>query len=68
MTFLNKASLIETLLKIPNDVKVVIDQSEAKFLANDIVESIEDFKIRAIDKNIQIEIITPKKVEYERDL
>ncbi|MNU73035.1 Bicarbonate transporter BicA [compost metagenome] len=68
MTFLNKASLIETLLKIPNGVRVIIDQSEAKFLANDIVESIEDFKIRAVDKKIQIEIITPKKAEYERDL
>lgn len=63
MTFLNKASLIETLLKIPNNVKVIIDESQAKFLANDIVESIEDFKIRAKDKNIQIEIITPQKLE-----
>ncbi|WP_343637586.1 SulP family inorganic anion transporter [Fluviicola sp.] len=63
MTFLNKASLIETLLKIPNGVKVIIDESQAKFLAHDIVESIEDFKIRAKDKNIEIEIITPKKLE-----
>ncbi|TSJ41691.1 SulP family inorganic anion transporter [Fluviicola chungangensis] len=63
MTFLNKASLIETLLKIPNNVKVIIDESQAKFLANDIIESIEDFKIRAKDKNIQIEIITPQKLE-----
>lgn len=61
MTFLNKASLIETLLKIPDNVKVIIDQSEAKFLAHDIIESIEDFKIRAVDKNIEIEIITPNK-------
>jgi MFS superfamily sulfate permease-like transporter len=68
MTFLNKASLIETLLKIPNGVKVVIDQSEAKFLANDIIESIEDFKIRAVDKNIEIEIITPKETEDERNI
>ena len=68
MTFLNKASLIETLLKIPNGVKVVIDESKAKFLANDIIESIEDFKIRAKDKNIEIEIITPNELEYERDL
>ncbi|WP_341903180.1 SulP family inorganic anion transporter [Fluviicola taffensis] len=68
MTFLNKASLIETLLKIPNNVKVIIDESEAKFLANDIIESIEDFKIRAKDKNIEIEIITPNELEYERDL
>lgn len=68
MTFLNKASLIETLLKIPNNVKVIIDESEAKFLANDIIESIEDFKIRAKDKNIEIEIIKPKELEHERDI
>ncbi len=68
MTFLNKASLIETLLKIPDGVKVIIDESEAKFLANDIIESIEDFKIRAKDKNIEIEIITPNELEYERDI
>lgn len=68
MTFLNKASLIETLLKIPNGVKVIIDESEAKFLANDIIESIEDFKIRAKDKNIEIEIITPNELEHERDI
>ena len=68
MTFLNKASLIETLLKIPNNAKVIIDQTEAKFVANDILESIEDFKIRAIDKNIEIEIITPKETEDERNI
>ncbi|AEA43136.1 SulP family inorganic anion transporter [Fluviicola taffensis] len=68
MTFLNKASLIETLLKIPNNVKVIIDESKAKFIANDIIESIEDFKIRAQDKNIEIEIITPKESKYERDI
>lgn len=63
MTFLNKASMIETLLKIPDGVKVIIDESQAKFLAHDIIESIEDFKIRAKDKNIEIEIVTPKKLE-----
>lgn len=68
MTFLNKASLIETLLKIPNNVKVIIDESKAKFLANDIIESIEDFKIRAKDKNIEIEIIKPNELEYERNI
>lgn len=59
MTFLNKASLIETLMKIPNNVKVVIDQRDVKYLAHDIEESIEDFMIRAKDKNIEIEILTP---------
>jgi MFS superfamily sulfate permease-like transporter len=59
MTFLNKASLLKTLTNIPNNVKVTIDQRDVKHLAHDIVESIEDFKIRAKDKNIEIEILTP---------
>ncbi|MNK09736.1 C4-dicarboxylic acid transporter DauA [compost metagenome] len=68
MTFLNKASLIETLLKIPNNVKVIIDQSDAKLMAPDIIESIEDFKIRAKDKNIEIEIITANEIKDERNI
>ncbi|WP_294672386.1 SulP family inorganic anion transporter [uncultured Fluviicola sp.] len=59
MTFLNKASLLKTLTNIPNNVKVTIDQRDVKHLAHDIMESIEDFKIRAKDKNIEIEILTP---------
>lgn len=61
MTFLNKASLTETLMKIPNNVKVIIDNRNVKYLAYDIIESIEDFKIRAKDKNIEIQIIEPKE-------
>lgn len=60
MTFLNKASLVKTLFNIPDNVKVIIDESEAKYLSHDIVESIDDFRVRAEDKNIQLEIISPK--------
>ena len=59
MTFLNKASLLKTLTNIPDNATVTIDQREVKQLAHDIVDSIEDFKIRAKDKNIHIEILTP---------
>lgn len=59
MTFLNKASLLKTLNNLPNNVKVTIDQREVKHLAHDIMESIEDFKVRAKDKNIEIEILKP---------
>ena len=59
MTFLNKASLMETLMKIPGGVTVIIDERNVKYLAHDIIESIEDFKFRAKEKNITIQIITP---------
>ncbi len=59
MTFLNKASLLKTMMSIPDNVKVIIDQRDVKLLAHDISESIEDFIVRAKDKNIEIEILTP---------
>lgn len=59
MTFLNKASLTSTLMKIPNDVTVIFDERTVKYLAPDIVDSIEDFKIRALLKNIKVEILPP---------
>jgi len=62
MTFLNKASLLKTLTNIPNNVKVIIDQREVKYLAYDITESIDDFIVRAKDKNIEIEILSPKAI------
>lgn len=60
MTFLNKASLTATLLKIPENVTVIFDESSVKYLAYDIIESIEDFKIRAKSKNILVEVIPQK--------
>jgi carbonic anhydrase len=57
VSFLNKASILYKLSKIPKNAHVVIDGSKSKFIDDDIVEIIEDFKINAPSKNIKIEII-----------
>jgi SulP family sulfate permease len=55
MTFLNKASLQETLNNIPENSFVVIDKSRVVSMANDIQELLEDFYTRAKYENIEIE-------------
>ncbi len=57
VSFLNKASILYKLSKVPKNAHVVIDGSKAKYIDDDILEIIEDFKINAPSKNIKIEII-----------
>ncbi len=54
VSFLNKASILKTLKGIPNNSKVIIDDSKNKFLTYDVVEMISDFEISAENKNIKV--------------
>lgn len=56
MTFLNKASLTAELDSIQKGSKVVLDYSRVTHLSNDILEIIDEFKERAENENIHIEI------------
>lgn len=67
VSFLNKASIKETLWSIPHNTKVVIDASHADFIDDDILEIITNFKnIISKDKKIKANIIGLKK-HYELD-
>lgn len=57
VTFLNKASIQKSLAKIPNDCSVIIDASKTYFIHFDVIEIIEDFKISAENRNIELEVI-----------
>lgn len=57
VTFLNKASILKTLALIPSDSHLVIDASKNYFMHNDVKEIIEDFKTRAEESNIVLELI-----------
>ncbi|GAB4240412.1 MAG: hypothetical protein Tsb0034_16880 [Ekhidna sp.] len=57
LTFLSKASMIETVSHIPDNVTVVIDATRSHYIHPDIVEIIEDFKKNAEYRNIKIEAI-----------
>ena len=57
LTFLNKASIIETVSHLPDDSNVTIDASRSHFIHPDILEILEDFKKNAEYRNINLEII-----------
>ena len=57
VSFLNKASLQQLLLQIPNDSSVEIDARKTHFIHHDAKEIIEDFEISAKLRNINVSII-----------
>ena len=63
VSFLNKASIKETLWAVPEDGKVIIDASQSNFIDHDVLEVIEDFKQVAQERNIKLNIVGLSK-EY----
>lgn len=58
VSFLNKASIKNTLNKIPNNAHLVIDASATEYIDFDVLEVIQDFKNAIISqKNIQLDLI-----------
>ncbi|SNS41699.1 Sulfate permease, MFS superfamily [Ekhidna lutea] len=57
LTFLNKASIIETVSHLPDDSDITIDASRSHFIHPDIMEIFDDFRQNAEYRNIKLEII-----------
>ena len=57
VSFFNKASVIKELEEIPKNSKVIIDCTNSKSIAYDVVELIRDFRSNAKTKNIAVETI-----------
>ncbi len=57
VSFFNKASVIKELEKIPKNSKVIIDCTNSKSIAYDVVELIRDFRSNAKTKNITVETV-----------
>lgn len=67
VSFLNKASIKDTLWQVPNHSKVVIDATYSDFIDNDVLEIFEDYKNTvAKEKDIKLNIIGLKDV-YKLD-
>jgi carbonic anhydrase len=67
VSFLNKASLKETLWSLPKDSNVIIDAAYSEYIDNDVLELIKDFKETvSVEKNIKLNIIgLQEKYELE---
>lgn len=62
VSFLNKASIKNTLWSVPENANVIIDASYADFIDNDVLELFVDFKnVIAPERNIKLNIIGVKE-------
>lgn len=59
VTFLNKASILDTLTRIPDGSEVVLDTTETYYMHTDVKEVIEDFKISSKERGIHLTILAP---------
>lgn len=54
LTFLNKQQVIDTLEKIPEHSKILINGSKTVYIDHDILETLQEFVNNAHNKNIEI--------------
>jgi SulP family sulfate permease len=57
VSFFNKASILKTLNDIPRHSRVIIDYSNSKSIAHDVLEIIDDYESNARTKDIIVEKI-----------
>jgi len=57
VSFFNKASVLKVLDTISENSKVILDFSNSKAVAYDVVEMIKDYTVQAKYKNIQVETV-----------
>ncbi len=66
VSFLNKASIMNTLRNIPKGAHVVIDASKTRSIHLDVLEIIDDFRINAHERDIEVEMenLTVEQVHH----
>ena len=62
VSFLNKASIVRVLDELPASNRVVIDGSKSEYIDHDVLEAIQNFRVNAQDRNIEVVLIDVPEV------
>lgn len=62
VTFFNKGAILKELDSLPRDTFLEIDLMKTRYLDNDIIEILEDFILKAQERNIDIKLISKRGV------
>ena len=62
VTFFNKGAILKELDRLPRDTYLKIDLIKTRYLDNDIVEILEDFLLKAKERNIDIQLISKRGI------
>ena len=61
VTFFNKGAILKELDRLPENSFLELDVSKTRYLDNDIIEILEDFSIKAKERNINIKLISERR-------
>jgi len=62
VTFFNKGAILKELDNLPRDTYLELDILKTRYLDYDIVEILEDFRLKASERNIDIKLISKRGV------
>lgn len=62
VTFFNKGAILKELDRIERDTYLELDVTKTKYLDYDIIEILEDFAVKAKERNIAITLISEKGI------
>ncbi len=62
VTFFNKGAILKELDSLPVDTYLELNILNTRYLDNDIIEILEDFSIKAKDRNIDIKLVSKRGV------
>jgi len=57
VSFLNKATIKTALWDIPANSKVLIDASNADYIDEDVLETIQDYRVAASERNVLLNVV-----------
>nr|WP_298792444.1 SulP family inorganic anion transporter [uncultured Allomuricauda sp.] len=63
VTFFNKGAILKELDSLPNDTYLELNVFNTRYLDNDIIEILEDFALKAKQRNIDIQLVSERGIE-----
>ncbi|WP_412985639.1 SulP family inorganic anion transporter [Pontimicrobium sp. IMCC45349] len=67
VTFFNKGAILKELDRIPEDSYLELDVRNTRYLDNDIIEILEDFSLKAKNRNIDIKLVSERGIVENPD-
>ena len=62
VTFFNKGAILKELDRLPSETQLELDVRKTRYLDNDIIEILEDFSLKARNRNIDIRLVSERGI------
>lgn len=67
VTFFNKGAILKELDRLPNDTYLELNVINTRYLDHDIIEILEDFAVKAKERNIDVKLVSERGIVENPD-